>query len=250
MTGVAYTAYIPFAMANLSASKKDIRVSARRKVRNYAVRKEVRQVSKSFLDLVKKGYNGGMKSGFTIIEMAVVLAIITFISAAVLVSFTGLHEGAAVNRSARELALAIRRAQNMSFAVTRVDTATGPRIPPAVGVRFTVGSPIYFIFADMVRDNMYADTVLDNAVDAKVSNAEGIFEGGIKVASLLYYDSLGGAHVVPVAHVIFVAPEATVVLTDAAGNSLGDILEIGLASASGNAKRTVVVRTSGQVSIK
>lgn len=42
-------------MANLSASKKSIKTSLRRKVRNYAVRKEVRTVSKDFLGLIAKG---------------------------------------------------------------------------------------------------------------------------------------------------------------------------------------------------
>ena len=190
------------------------------------------------------------REGFTIIEMAVVLAIVTAISAAVLVSFTGLHEGAAINRSARELALAIRRAQNMSFAVTRVDTLAGPKIPPAVGLRLITGSPAYFIFADMVQDNTYSETVVNNVVDAKVSNTEAVFEGGIKVESLTYYDTLGTAHTAGAAQVIFVAPEATVVLTNSAGAALGDVLEIGLVSASGATRKKIVVRTSGQVSIK
>lgn len=189
-------------------------------------------------------------SGFTIVEIAVMLGIITAISAIVLVSFTGLHEGAAVNRAARELALAIRRAQNMSFAVTRVDTAAGPKIPPAVGVRASAGSPIYFIFADMVRDNKYGDTVQDGVVDAKVVNGEAAMERGIKVVSIAARDSLGAAYAVPVAHIMFLAPEATVALSDAAGASLGEVLEIEVGSASGAAKKKITVRTSGQVSVR
>ena len=178
------------------------------------------------------------------------MTIIVSISAIVLFSFTGLHEGAAINRAARELALAIRRAQNMSFAVTQIDTQAGPQIPPAVGVRVVAGSPLYFIFADMVPDGRYGDSVQNNTVDAKVSNAEAVFEGGITVGSLVSSDEFAQPHPVPVAHVIFLAPEAAVVLSDGAGNSLGDTLEIGLVSASGQSKKTVTVRTSGQVSIK
>jgi len=189
-------------------------------------------------------------TGFTIIEVAVMLAIITAISAIVLVSFTGLHEGAAINRSAREMALGIRRAQNMSFAIAQVDTQAGPVIPPAIGVRVAVGSPIYFLFADIVQDNKYSDTVQNNRVDAKVNNGEATFEGGVTVGSLTAYDALMVPHSVSVAHVMFLAPEATVLLTDGAGDSLGDVLEIGLVSASGAARARVVVRTSGQVSIQ
>ena len=42
-------------MANLSASKKDIRVSLRRRLRNYAIRKEVRKLTKDFLRIAKQG---------------------------------------------------------------------------------------------------------------------------------------------------------------------------------------------------
>ncbi len=42
-------------MANLSASKKDIRVSARRRLENSRVRKAVRDVSKDMAQLIKKG---------------------------------------------------------------------------------------------------------------------------------------------------------------------------------------------------
>lgn len=43
------------AMANLSASKKNIRVSLRRKARNYITRHSLRDVSREFLTLVKSG---------------------------------------------------------------------------------------------------------------------------------------------------------------------------------------------------
>ena len=42
-------------MANLSASKKDIRVSARRRLRNFRLRKAVRDVSKDLTQAIKQG---------------------------------------------------------------------------------------------------------------------------------------------------------------------------------------------------
>ena len=190
--------------------------------------------------------------GFTIVEMAVVMMIITTISAIVLVSFTGLHEAAAVNRGARELGFAVRRAQNMSLAVTQIDTQGGPKIPPAVGVHLQIGSPTYFLFADMAQDNKYSTDpdAATGLVDTTVSNTETTFDGGITISSLTSYDALGSPHSQNVAHVMFLAPEAIVVLSDQDGNSIGDKLEIGLAPASGQAKKMVVVLTSGQVSIK
>lgn len=188
--------------------------------------------------------------GFTIVEIVVMLAIITAVSAITLVSFSGLHEGAALNRGARELGLAIRRAQNMSFAITRIDTQTGPVIPPAVGVRLSAGSPNYFLFADIVEDYRYSTELGAGLVDAKVTGTDVAFEGGVKVGSLTAYDDLGSPHTASLAHVLFIAPEAVVMFTDADGNSLGEVLEIRLVSGSGQLQKTIVVRTSGQVSIK
>ena len=121
---------------------------------------------------------------------------------------------------------------------------------PAVGVRLATGSPIYFSFADIVQDNKYSEVVVGGSVDAKINPGDQTFDGGIKVASLTYYDALVIGHTVPIANVVFVAPEATVVLTDATGISLGDTLEITLVSGSGQVSKRVTVRTSGQVSIK
>mgnify|MGYP001576208317 FL=1 len=177
------------------------------------------------------------------------MMIIMVISGMVLVSFTGLHEGAALNRGARELALAIRRVQNTSLAVTQVDTRAGPKTPPAVGIRLAQGASIYILFADLTRDNEYDPMVLSDDPDVKVGDDQ-IFEGGVKIKSLIYLDALGSPQAVEVANIIFAAPEATVFIGDQDGVTLGDTLKIELAAASGRLTKTVTVRTSGQVSIK
>lgn len=178
------------------------------------------------------------------------MMIITIISAVVLVSFTGLHEGAAINRSAREMALALRRGQNMSLAVTQIDTNAGPRIPPAVGVRFDAGSSRYFLFADLTPDNSYRPDVVADTGDAKLVGGETTMEGGVSVRSLTVYDTFGTPRTVAAAHVLFLAPEASAVISDAAGASLGDTIRIELASGSGQLTKRITVRTSGQVSIR
>lgn len=188
--------------------------------------------------------------GFTIVEVVVMMLIITTISAIVLVSFTGLHEGAAVNRSARELALAIRRAQNMSLAVTEINTLAGPRIPAAVGLRLAQDSQTFFFFADLVRDNKYDAEIVPEEDDARLYPADEAFEGGVRVRALAYYDALGRLQTVPVMHIVFVAPEAAVMLTDEGGGSIGETAVIELATRSGQLSKTVTIRTSGQVSIK
>jgi len=183
------------------------------------------------------------------VEVVVMMAIIVTISGMVLVSFTGLHEGTALNRAARELALAIRKVQNTSLAVTQVDTRAGPKIPPAVGIRLTQGTRVFILFADLTRDNKYDPSVPSEDPDARIGD-EQIFEGGVKVKSLAAIDVLGNPQIAAGAHIIFAAPEAAVFIADQDGIALGDTLKIELASASGRVTKTVTVRTSGQVSIR
>ena len=188
-------------------------------------------------------------AGFTMVEVVVMMSIITIISGIVLVSFTGLHEGAALNRSARELALAIRRAQNMSLAVTQIETLVGPRIPPAIGIRFEQGAGGYFVFGDFNRDNRYGGELAEDERDVRITG-DAVFEGNVKIRSVAYYDAFNNRQQVQVLYVIFAAPEAAVTLADADGISLGDLAEIELVTASGQLTKRIVARTSGQVSIR
>ncbi|MFY9463084.1 MAG: hypothetical protein WAP52_02780 [Candidatus Sungiibacteriota bacterium] len=187
--------------------------------------------------------------GFTMVEVVVMMTIMVTISGMVLVSFTGLHEGSALSRAVRELALAIRKVQNTSLAVTQVNTNAGPKIPSAVGLRLTQGASVYVLFADLTRDNKYDTSVILDDPDARIGDDQ-IFERGVKVKSLTYTDALNNPATVAVAHIIFAAPEAAVFIGDQDGNTLGDILKIELTAASGNVTKTVTVRTSGQVSIR
>jgi len=180
------------------------------------------------------------------VEVVVMLVIITAVSATVLVGFGSTRESASLNRSSRELALAIRRAQNMSLAVTQIDTSAGPKISPAVGVALAQGRETYFLFADLAGPNKY-----DGAGDEKIPRDQDLaFERGVRIKSLIYYDDAGRRETVPTAYIIFAAPEAAMTLSDANGRGLGEILEVELVSHSGQLAKRITVRTSGQVSIK
>ncbi|OGZ96750.1 MAG: hypothetical protein A3J10_01415 [Candidatus Sungbacteria bacterium RIFCSPLOWO2_02_FULL_54_10] len=192
----------------------------------------------------------GRETGFTMVEVVVMMSIVTIISGIVLVSFTGLHEGAAINRSARELALAVRRAQNMSLAVTQIDTPlAGPRIPPAIGMRFAQDAQTYVSFGDFNRDNRYGNELPGDERDVRVVT-DAVFEGNVKIKSVAYYDAFNQRQAIPVLHVIFAAPEAAVTIAGADGAPLGDLAEIELVTASGQLTKRILVRTSGQVSIR
>lgn len=183
-------------------------------------------------------------TGFTVIETVVSITILTILSAVTLISFTALNEGGALARSARELALAIRRTQNVSLAVTSIEVGSPPvrEVPPAVGVRLVQNQSTYLLFADRVssRDFKYS------GASEKVGKDES-FLRAVKVATLTAYP-VGTPVLYSTIHILFSAPEATVFLSDENGISVGDRAEIELATPSGR-KKTIVVRTSGQVSV-
>lgn len=176
------------------------------------------------------------------VEVVVMISILTAISAIVLFSFTGLNQGAALNRSIRELALALRRAQNMSLAVSQVEVGGALLIPPAIGIQLQDEAQSYLIFGDLPgsRDNKYTSL-------AEKIGPDLLFERGVKVESLI--DGNNTSHVT--VHIIFTAPEAAITLTDVGGGAMGsNDLVITLSPPSGQPKKTVTVRTSGQISIK
>lgn len=182
------------------------------------------------------------------IEIVVMLAIITALSVIVLFNFTGFNEGAALNRSIRELALALRRAQNMSLSVTQITIGIPPipRIPPAVGILLVKNQSSYFLFADLEpRDNKYTDN------SEKIGNDE-IMERNIKISSMTDDNGTEYNNI----HIIFVAPEAVVILSDNNGIDLTkavppiNTINIKLTTPSGKLNKTINVRTSGQINIK
>lgn len=191
-------------------------------------------------------WHSAFREGFTMIEIVVMLGIVTAVSAVVLFSFGGLNEGAALNRSAREVALSVRRAQNMAIAVSQIpvgvpDSVT--QVPLAIGMRFATDAPTqHFLFADLSPvDFRYGGD------SEKIPGSEALLERGVNLNRLLGESGQTYA----VVHIIFVAPEANILITDSEGNTIpGEIITLEFSSVTGQLKKTVVVRTSGQVSIK
>ena len=179
------------------------------------------------------------------VEMVVMLSIVTAISSVVLFSFTGLNEGAALNRSVRELTLAIRQAQNMSLAVTQLEVGSPPtpQIPSAVGVYISTNmADRFFLFADLPTvDFKYSGS------SEKIPGTEKVMERRVIINRII--DESGNSR--PTVHILFTAPEANLTLTNDAGASISsDKIDIELITPSGNLKRIITVRVSGQISIK
>ena len=181
--------------------------------------------------------------GFTMIEVVVMLAIITLLSAVVLFNFTGFNEGAFLNRYVRELSLAIRKAQNMSLAVTQIIIGNPPvpQTPPAIGLQLIKSQSSYFLFADLnPRDNKYTDNGEKIGGDEK-------FERNIKINNItdengVSYDSI---------NIIFTSPEANIIFSDVNGVDISNtisVINIQLQTSSGQLTKTISVRSSGQIS--
>src|SRR3989344_5941766 len=177
--------------------------------------------------------------GFTMVEIVVMLSIITAISGIVLASFTGLNESSSTNRSSRELALAIRRAQNMSLAVTQIEAGSPPtsQIPPGIGVRLDSTDPTkYFLFADLAPANFKY-----NGTEEKITTTETIFERRVKINRMV--GEAGQEY--STIHVVSPAPEATLFITNESGVAIsGDKIDVELISPSGQLKKTVTIRVS------
>lgn len=185
--------------------------------------------------------------GFTVTEIVVAAAIISFLSAAILVSFTGIRSSATLNRSLRELAIAIRQTQSTALGVT----VTSTQVPPVSGLKLSTATAAdakkYIVFSDL--NDINGDTVPDGNLKydrpPDVLVEEGVFEPNIRIKSLMV-DTMKKVDTV---HILFSSPEAAVSLTDDAGMPVGELLQIELEAPSGDTKK-ITVRISGQISIR
>lgn len=182
-------------------------------------------------------------AGFSVLELLIAITIITLTSAMVLISFTGVRGRTAVNRAAREFALAARRVQNISLSVSEVEVGFRSPTAQTVGLSIVSDSSNYTMFLDKNENGIY-----EMSQDSRI--ALSTFPDGIRVRSIKYTDITNVQRTISVAHMVSVAPEAILRFTDISGGTLGETLEIEVGTPAGDAVRTVVIRTSGQISVK
>lgn len=186
----------------------------------------------------QKGKNK-LRAGISVLEGLIVIAIIVLMSAQVLVSFTGLNDNAALQHAARDLALNMRTAQNMSISVSQ--PLGFNEVPPITGIHFANGSGSYVLFADRSPyDFLYnpsTETIQTFQLERNIIINRAIIDGVVAPPTQRE-------------NIVFVNPEATLYIVNAAnGSSLGDKIIIELLARSGQIK-SVVVRTTGQISIR
>lgn len=190
--------------------------------------------------------SGGYGGGFTMVEVVILLAIFSLVASVVLVSFPAFSQRINIQRTAVNLALSLRKAQNMAFAVRQAPTAP-PQVPPAYGLYFNrVAMPnSYLIFADFSPagspNGRYDPPPRDTLIET-VTLGPGITWGE-------FTSDLGGANQPQdILNVSFSVPEARVGIANAA-QSVGESAEIVLLGRTG-IRRSIILRTTGQISVR
>lgn len=195
-----------------------------------------------------------MKGGFTVIEIVIMLAILTFISAILLTSVPGFNEERALVRAQQELALNFRRVQNIALSVAQVTLPDGSKAAPTrIGVHFNSAKlGEYFYFIDSDGNNIYKDPPDDECCPDKKLEPVFTFQQGIRFnPDGAFYNQLGGAE--SVVNVLFTAPEAKIGIYKPSGSAWADIggsVCLELKTPNLGLRRAVRVRTSGQVALE
>ena len=179
------------------------------------------------------------------VEMVVMLAMFSLVAGIVLASFPSFSGRINLQHSSQQLALALRRAQNMAFAVRQVSTPGGRVIPPAYGIYLDRATPNSFIiFADLHDSGGISDGRYRAADDVVVESVR--FSPGVSLGEIVSNLS-GGNQRQEVISVSFSVPEARMSIANAA-LAVGESAEIFLTSSRSAAfRKSVVVRTSGQI---
>ncbi len=186
------------------------------------------------------------RAGFTLLEAAVVMALLTIIAGILLANSPALNQRIALQRSAQSLALGLRRAQSMALAVRQVQGPTGVLVPPAFGIYVTRADPTrYLVFADLrvggVNDRRYRPG--DDLVIETVT-----FPAGVALSDLRSeIDTSNTAQ--DALSVAFTVPEANMSLSNDSA-PVGASARMTLSSPALTYIRGVTVRVSGQISTR
>ncbi len=145
----------------------------------------------------KTGANGG----FTLIEMLVVLAIIIIITGIVIFNVGSERANAALERSAQNLSLDLRRVENYALSAKEFKNSGAPC---GWGIHFNgAGSTSYIIFADTASSPDCSNRDFKRAADGSEDFETVNLDGGIQIGVL----SAG------LSDVVFSPPEPSVVFT-------------------------------------
>ncbi len=135
-------------------------------------------------------FNGKSLTGFTLIELMVVLGIILILTTVVLINYRTGNQQLALARSAHKLAQDIRRAQEMTMS-SREEGSCPSGFEGSYGIRFSrlaaqyPGPKSYVLFADCDNNREYDPPPGPPAPDIVIEEVE--FDQGLKVDRIKYW---------------------------------------------------------------
>lgn len=179
--------------------------------------------------------SGKLLTGFTLVELLVVITIIIFLSAIILINYGGSQSQLNLQRSAHKLAQDIRRAQEMAMSAKECSVCTPIQVPRRYGLEFEEGRDYYILFADGNDNGRYEPAVEDKEVERIY------FEKGISIQKLFTPDSKTRVWVA------FKPPDPLTTIRDAGEDS--SILEIQLINVN-NQTKIVGVNKAGLIEVE
>ncbi len=188
----------------------------------------------------QKGLPAG-RQGFTIIELVVTISILVVVTTLIFANQPKFRENISLKKTAQEIALAIRQAQAYGLGVREFQL--GSNKYPGYGVHFNIASLDSFIlFADLDEDNVYDET-LENVESFKIQTGE-------KLSSLCanIKTSPPGTCGFNTMDIVFSRPNPLVSLRSGV-SSFSDV-EIKMLSSRGQQIKTIVILSSGQISVE
>ena len=184
-------------------------------------------------------------TGFTVIEMVVMLAILVLTASILFVGFPTLSGRTTVQRAARELGLNLRRAQNLAIAGRALSSG---EVPPAYGIYFdrAAAPNSYIIFADThpagSPDGRFSPPSSDVVVET------GTLPRGVSFEEEFMVNLGFGQEEKDELHIVFSIPEGLTSIRD--DSESVQSAEIFLTGQGTGFERSVVVRVTGLVHIK
>ncbi len=98
-------------------------------------------------------------SGFTLLELIIVMAIISIMSAVVISKYSNQQDSKALSLGESQVINDIRIVQGRSYNILSTNGTNFPK--GGYGIRFTEGSDKYMIFADNDNDGIYTNATED-----------------------------------------------------------------------------------------
>jgi len=180
---------------------------------------------------VKKRTKFSLPKGFTLIELLAVTAIITILTAAILVNYRNSEQQFALQRSTHKLAQDIRRAGEMAMSAKE---CCGGIVPQGYGIWLEQGSSNYILYADT---QPFSGDEFYTSFSEKIETIE--LEKGVVIQGINTANGKVGINFKP--------PTPTIKIKYQISNEINEVV-ITLAS-SGNVK-TVKINAVGLVEVE